>query len=777
MHSKSFKELGQAVIRQTKVALFVGSANILEDQEKTGDWTRTLLGFIRHNRSWIDTKLEDKKVVLSDEQLFLQWKKMKNNAQNKTKTKPRWLTEQISYFPQKQWQTKFEGKITYESASHDAARASYYKAGNCEEMANVAAYYLMKFFLKPDLQKFIVTQHIKISIVSFPRIFDHVVAKLEFNVKDKDNPAARESIFIDPWLGVDGCFTLKEFAVYRQKIFEKLLQVKIDSINNQSFDPIEKARQIAAIKLKFKESFNNLTVKKIEPKYTFDSLFSFYHYINSFDAEMRRLNCEDKSEHFAKKMLESIEAGNTKNVAVFLDAIVDLSQDIINSAVISGDNQILTLMQKKAIANSKYFLGDLSFIEIEKIKQNVFFIVKDNDEFFLMHKKSDNRIEKFKFEYGREKIQFGKYSISFNNIIEFDKFFQEEVGNRGMTVEMAIEMIATSDGDCQYAMAPRNEFKLLENAGQTPLHKAVQDQDAKSVENLLKNGADHNAPNSLGQTPVHFAMQLANEEVLLTLLANDQINLNVLDNEGRSPLYFRSGADVLKIAFGHEKLDVVQNILRFKNSNTLFADTLPIHSLFQRKNLSEAVKLFIEAKIDLSQLDDDGRDAFHIASIYNSSETLKDLAASDPNAVNSRDVFGNTPLVLNLLNEPKLETIQTLISLHADVNLPDGNKVRPLQIALQINEIDIACYLMMHKANMEGAHDSEIQINREILITKALEIVKAESDVTVRDHLILNFLNSLQSIDVFLPDRPPESRQKEMENLITNRSLLPSYRR
>lgn len=135
MQCKSFKELGQTVIHQTRAPLFVGSANILEDREKTGHWTLTLLSFIRNNRSWKETKFEDKKVVLSgDEQRFLKWKKAKTDSQKK----PRWLADQIRYSPKKHWQIEFK-ENSYD-VSLSAARASYYKAGNSGEIIGYGKY-------------------------------------------------------------------------------------------------------------------------------------------------------------------------------------------------------------------------------------------------------------------------------------------------------------------------------------------------------------------------------------------------------------------------------------------------------------------------------------------------------------------------------------------------------------------------------------------------------------------------------------------------------------
>ncbi len=72
--------------------------------------------------------------------------------------------------------------------------------------------------------------------------------------------------------------------------------------------------------------------------------------------------------------------------------------------------------------------------------------------------------------------------------------------------------------------------------GNRPLHFAVMDGDAETVEMLLQNGAAVDARTAQAETPVHMAAMLGHANILHLLLEKAKDNLHVRNLQGQTPL-------------------------------------------------------------------------------------------------------------------------------------------------------------------------------------------------------------------------------------------------
>ena len=96
----------------------------------------------------------------------------------------------------------------------------------------------------------------------------------------------------------------------------------------------------------------------------------------------------------------------------------------------------------------------------------------------------------------------------------------------------------------------RHDYR--DRAGRTPLHYAVADNELEKVRNLLAAGADPNAKEREGLTPLHAGAQLTDTGAVIRLLLDSGADPNALDNLGRNPLM---------VAVASSKSPLIQSIL------------------------------------------------------------------------------------------------------------------------------------------------------------------------------------------------------------------------
>jgi len=170
--------------------------------------------------------------------------------------------------------------------------------------------------------------------------------------------------------------------------------------------------------------------------------------------------------------------------------------------------------------------------------------------------------------------------------------------------------------------------------GRTPLHWTAARGRLSAVEFLLEKGADPNAREQKGCTPLHWAAYNGRLSVVKLLLEKGA-DLHAKDKYGRTPLHF---------AAEKGRLDVFILLLKRgadPNARDKYGRT-PLHDAAYRGKL-DVVKLLLERGADLHARDKNGRTPLYFAAYNGRLDVVKLLLESgaDPNA---RDKDGKRPV-------------------------------------------------------------------------------------------------------------------------------------
>jgi len=200
------------------------------------------------------------------------------------------------------------------------------------------------------------------------------------------------------------------------------------------------------------------------------------------------------------------------------------------------------------------------------------------------------------------------------------------------------------------------DVNAQDEQGRTPLFLAVQANNEKLVQTILRFDPDTNIASKDGQTPLHIAASNGNIEIA-SLLVSKGANLQSVNSKGRTPLY---------LAAVENHPDMVKFLLSM-GADSRFGDAnqwLPIHGA-AAKNLPEIIRLFLEAGLH-------------------------------PDTPNPRN--GWTPLQC-AASEGALEACQFLLEQEADLNRANRYRWTALHIAIDHNKGNVVAWLLSKGAD------------------------------------------------------------------------------
>jgi ankyrin repeat protein len=220
-------------------------------------------------------------------------------------------------------------------------------------------------------------------------------------------------------------------------------------------------------------------------------------------------------------------------------------------------------------------------------------------------------------------------------------------------------------------------------AGSTLLHHAAAFGTAETMMLLLDSGANPNSKNSLGSTPLHWAIT---SEVKVRLLLSRGGQVNVKQAEGRTPLYQAATVEravpTVRLLLEH---DADPNLATTNGRTPLMAASL--------RGDVEVMRLLLEAKAQIDARTGAGETALVFAASAANADAVRLLLerGADARAITNR----NETALGNAATAGNAEVVRMLLDRGAEVNIRNLRGYSPLMFAASSDTIPTAVVRML----------------------------------------------------------------------------------
>lgn len=236
----------------------------------------------------------------------------------------------------------------------------------------------------------------------------------------------------------------------------------------------------------------------------------------------------------------------------------------------------------------------------------------------------------------------------------------------------------------------------LDKVGRTPLLYASINNKVKSVELLIKQGAEPSTKDSTGRSALFFAAYYGHHDVLKVLLRTDRQLALDSDPEGRTAIHWSTKHQTTKC------LDMLLKvcppaIINVQDNEQVTA----LHWAVLCHN-DEHVARLAKAGAGMAIADGDGRTAIHYAICNDAQRCLFILLQQSgiEKSVNVKDNRGRTALHLAIGADTAITCCSLLVdNAYTDVNCTDSSMRTPLHWAAVCNRPDIIEVLCLRGAN------------------------------------------------------------------------------
>ena len=237
-------------------------------------------------------------------------------------------------------------------------------------------------------------------------------------------------------------------------------------------------------------------------------------------------------------------------------------------------------------------------------------------------------------------------------------------------------------------LAAGADVNASDGNGVTPLHFAASESHGEVVKLLIAEGADVNASDKNGATPLHMAAFQGHKEIAKLLIA-EGTDLDWPSNDKSTPLRYAA-------VQGHGEL---VELLIAEGADVNATDengATPLH-MSAAKGHKEIAKLLIAEGADLGWPANDQSTPLHYAAVRDHGELVELLIAEGAD-VNATAKNGSTPLAA-AASSGHIGVAELLIVKGADISLHEKNKASPLHLALHQGHNEVIKLLIANEVD------------------------------------------------------------------------------
>ncbi|VDP10505.1 unnamed protein product [Soboliphyme baturini] len=257
-------------------------------------------------------------------------------------------------------------------------------------------------------------------------------------------------------------------------------------------------------------------------------------------------------------------------------------------------------------------------------------------------------------------------------------------------------------------LGPKGEGREEVDEKDTPLHMAAAWGLRDVVIELLAHGADVNAQDKMGRTPLHIAVENQHLEICRLLLDAPNVNLYIRTSRGLTPMHFalkHRNNKIAEIIVKKDKHIFLQVPVAIALGTVCNGDIFqvdnkgynPLHNAAATGDM-ETILLLLSLQIDVRAVtqDEEKLSALHLA-VKNGDEMMVRtliLAGADVNGVSSRK---QSVLHISALNDrPQICSI--LLEKGADCNAVDSYLHNALHLAVQVGSLGCVKVLLQESS-------------------------------------------------------------------------------